>query len=389
MSDVLKQLLKQLAGEANSYYRHQVGHQAGHEVASIGCVWCNIALSSVEPERSLLAFFITADDVSLVFHESTGFHENRRYAGGYVRISPTTVELFVEEECIPHIGRLVQIMAVGWNRVVRYRPAADLGSLTVMTWNIEGGANEGRHVVCSILSRQPDIVCLQEVTHRSWVTMKAELMATYPYVVGPVFIEDAESGAARLDDPIGLVVLSLYQLHDQEIVSYRDKALWSRGFVSVRVRDWPLFVICTHLDSSAHRSHYRQAQVQEVSEFVRLHVGCHWIIVGDMNCAPGYPEYGAFSDNGWVDAATFLRKDPLDGFTEDSVLNHRRRQVMKERDNTNEAHRLVRFDQMHFRGAITPLELQTIRDPIALSHPPYFTFASDHFAVMTSFSLLF
>ncbi len=107
-----------------------------------------------------------------------------------------------------------------------------------------------------------------------------------------------------------------------------------------------------------------------------------------MNCAPDYPEYGAFHDNGWVDAATFLNKDPLDGFTEDSVVNHRRQQVMKERG-TTETHRLVRFDQLHFRGAMLPSELQTIRDPITLAHPPYFTFASDHFAVLASFTLLF
>ena len=387
MTEVLRILLDTLTEEVGIYTKSSPPSSTCIPPPKYVEMWCNKPLSHLKAV-GVLEFVVTAKDATLVFSTSGTLAFPDRYAGGRVRVTQSVVELFVDDACIPYLGRLVQLMAVDWDRPIRYRPSTDLHNLTIMTWNIEGDANKGQHVVGTILSRQPDVVCLQEVTEDSWATIAPALQTIYPYVAGPVCFsnQSVDGTVEKLDNPFSIVILSLYPLHNIVAQDYLQKAVLCRGFLCADVDDWPLTIVCTHLDSSSQRAHYRQAQIQQLSSFVDKQTPRPWILAGDMNCAPSYIEYGAFKQNGWIDASIYLETDPLHGFTEDSVVNLRRRQVMANRTN-GDIPRLVRFDQLHFRGPVKAVDVQTIRDPITLAKAPFFTFASDHFPVLGTFRL--
>jgi len=270
-----------------------------------------------------------------------------------------------------------------------FPPIENLTKLSVITFNVWFSTFEwekrAEAVIQILKEKDADFVCFQEVTLRFFGALLSDdwLRKTY-------FLSDTTD--RHFGEFYGTWMLSKFPF--QTLRRYQDlPTQQGRDFLAATFEiNKEIFTCSTvHLESCAPSSTYRKKQLKLI--FDSLQPSSTALLVGDMNCAPNYPENQSVDKNYrdvWAtikcsgnqphclpDLPTEPEEDP--GFTEDTQINTMRF------IHSGRRHRNVRYDRIFLRSETwreTDIELlgtEAIGEDV---------FPSDHFGLLAQLEYL-
>lgn len=170
-------------------------------------------------------------------------------------------------------------------------------SLRLMTLNLNAGNSRAGLVVQAIEAEDPDLVVLIEVTPEWWQALTAELQQRYPY-------RASESDAGVF----GIALFSRLPFASHDIYHF---GTYGRPAIAAQVCPGNssssaqsaeatecLHLLAIHPDPPITRAmaQSRDAQFEEVGEYLRDVPGPRRIVIGDMNVTPWSPVLRNFMD---------------------------------------------------------------------------------------------
>lgn len=174
--------------------------------------------------------------------------------------------------------------------------------LTLNTWQEKGPwQDRWKLIVQGIHKMKPDIIGFQEVFNEAWAK-EIQKLTHYSSLVFP-------------KEPGGEMFLSQYPVLETDCLvmktqspteDYLRYALYAR----FKTPAGPLALFNTHLSWKIPESEIRQAQVQELLEFMdRKRKEDSAFVMGDFNASPNLPEIHQMGWHGWTDL--YEEKHPL------------------------------------------------------------------------------
>ncbi|AYV84082.1 MAG: hypothetical protein Hyperionvirus17_2 [Hyperionvirus sp.] len=219
-------------------------------------------------------------------------------------------------------------------------------NFTIMTYNIFGLVKADQKnedcdyfmaarmdaVVDVVRKNNPDIVCFQEMSTKSFIMLKDELTGMYPYYYERDF--DIESVKVERNRTVEVCVFSRYKPKRVTLYSIGGNLGYNNSFMTMEFQDLIIFNCYLQVGSKfspgqesvwIHYARCRKQQLNSITALAEKYAanGKSCIILGDFNCDlsgnhQDWPELDALS--GLTDTWTFLRpNDP--GLTEDTDLN--------------------------------------------------------------------
>lgn len=242
---------------------------------------------------------------------------------------------------------------------------------SLITWNVwfDELEREARAegLLRELAARDPDVVCLQEMTPELLKRLVASEWARR------YFFSDAEG---KTVDPHGVLLMSRVPFHS--LVMFELPTSMERSLVigHVTAGGAPLALGTVHLESKPDNADVRGEQLAVVLPAMR-EAGPDGIVCGDMNFDPDAPEAKGRFEKDFVDVWPALR-GAAPGLTVDTSRN-----TMTAKAKGQE--KQVRFDRVVLRSVerrVKPAAIEVIgTEPIGVD-----LFPSDHFGLQAAFT---
>lgn len=202
------------------------------------------------------------------------------------------------------------VIACGWQFFVAETPSEPTPldrSLTVMTYNIQGGFTADNYFDLAaqsetIRSANPDVVILQEVS-RGWLIMGGIDQALWlSRELDMTYVFGGNSG----DGLQGNAIFSIAPLSETQQHQFAQTMNITRGVVSARIplESGDVWVLGTHLDNPHRADAVRLAQMNELLEVLDGRTPA--IVAGDLNVDPGDPVIDTAEAAGFIDLGATL-----------------------------------------------------------------------------------
>ena len=223
-------------------------------------------------------------------------------------ISETLAAAAVPRAAVPrwHLaaGALLVVGAAvsGVGALTSAPPPAAPDEITLVSWNLHYGVDAAgdvdlEQIAATIAAQDPDVVTLQEVS-RGWILGGGSDMATW--LANRLDMDVAFAPAA--DRQFGNVVLTHLPFDDVTVLSLPYGAGPQRRSalsVDVAVGDGHLRVTSVHLQ---HRETNTPTRLEQIRTLLDAAADGPWLLAGDLNAEPGWPEIDLLSDAGLVSA---------------------------------------------------------------------------------------
>jgi endonuclease/exonuclease/phosphatase (EEP) superfamily protein YafD len=164
-------------------------------------------------------------------------------------------------------------------------------ALRVMTMNVNAGNRRVDLILQAVEAEKPDVLALIEVTPDLWQMLPAEFWERYPYRA-----QELDPGA------FGIALLSRLPFEEHDIYHF---GIYGRPAIAARLcpqeprGDEPqrcLHLLAMHPDPpiTGNMARSRDAQFEEVGEYLRDVHELRRVVMGDMNITPWSPMMRAF-----------------------------------------------------------------------------------------------
>lgn len=247
-------------------------------------------------------------------------------------------------------------------------------TISLVTWNVWFSARDFeprfRALLDVVRSRDPDVVCFQEIIPES-----LELLLDEPWVRSRYALSDTTGESF---DSYGVVMLSRLPVGSfsfRELPTSMGRRLLT---ADVTTAAGPITIGTVHLESMKHNAETRGEQLAEIFPALRGR-GPDSILCGDFNFCSTWPEENGRIEPDFIDVWPALHpREP--GWSEDTTVN---RMLESIEGRTKK----VRYDRVLLRSPVGRWQPRSIEllgtEPISPGEP--FVFPSDHFGLAAVF----
>jgi endonuclease/exonuclease/phosphatase (EEP) superfamily protein YafD len=147
--------------------------------------------------------------------------------------------------------------------------------LKLLQFNLNNNNREYAKFEAYVLNLKPDVICLEEYSSGWWDNIAA-VKKEYPYQIFKL-----------REDSFGVAIFSRYPLQRSAIVGL-GKAGVPSAFGQIEFNGQPWSFLVTHPLPPLNRQWYtlRNEQYKVMADFIRKEKSNHFVLAGDLNCAP-------------------------------------------------------------------------------------------------------